>query len=58
MKLYQSIILSLTIFLLAVGIHQTSVYGFAASYWIYMLVFVLLGIYGLVTSKSRNSTSK
>ncbi len=58
MKLYESIFLSLVIFFLAVGVHQTTINGFAASYWIFMLVFVLFGIYKLIGANSRKSTSK
>lgn len=42
MKLFDTILLSLVVALLVVGIHQIFVNGFLNSYWIFMIMLSLL----------------
>jgi len=42
MKLFDTILLSLIVFLFVVGVHQTFVAGFVQSYWIFMIMLSLL----------------
>lgn len=53
MKLTEIIIISLVIFFVIVGVHQTTVNGFVNSYWIFMLAFLLFSIFMMV--KARNN---
>lgn len=45
MNLSQTLFFSATIVLLLIGIHQSYINGFAQSYWIFMLVIILMGFY-------------
>lgn len=42
MKLIDSILLSLSIALFLIGLHQSITVGFAVSYWIFMIVIIFL----------------
>lgn len=45
MKLLDSLLLYGAIGFLMIGVHQSIFYGFAFSYWLFMITFILLGIY-------------
>ncbi len=45
MSLLNTIILTLSVVLLVIGIHQTMLYGLSASYWIFMFCVGLLLLY-------------
>ncbi|MFK7901130.1 MAG: hypothetical protein AB8B61_10285 [Cyclobacteriaceae bacterium] len=47
MKLTDTILLASCVGFFIIGSHQTMQHGFFASYWIFMLVIGLLGIYKL-----------
>lgn len=52
MRLAQTILLSLTICLLVIGVHQSTLHGFANSYWIFMLMFIALILFQTAKNKS------
>jgi len=58
MKLSESILLSVLVFLFVVGLDQIMRNGFVKSYWIFMLVIMFLGIYKLVKRKNNDNQKK
>ena len=56
MKLRDSILLSLTVGFLIIGVHQTMTVGFQKAYWALMICLILFFAYGL--SKKPKSTNK
>jgi hypothetical protein len=55
MKLIEVIILALTVVLFFIGVHQTLLYGFYNSYWIFMFCIALLLFHQW--RKSKNNAS-
>lgn len=53
MKLEQVIILSVAVALFIIGIHQSFLYGVAASYWIFMFTVALLLLYRLRANRYK-----
>lgn len=53
MKLVDTIILSLTVVIFIIGVHQTFTFGLMYSYWIFMFSIVLLLILKYRKSKRR-----
>ena len=51
MKLYETILFALTLALLVIGLHQTAVNGFVNSYWIFMLMIIMMIIYRIRKNK-------
>lgn len=51
MKLGETILLSFTICLMVVGIHQSFTHGFANSYFIFMLMISTLALYQMQKNK-------
>jgi hypothetical protein len=49
------LILSATVALFIIGVHQTITLGFAYSYWIFMLTISLLFLYKLMKPKDSSS---
>lgn len=62
MKIFDIIILSFAAVCLIIGMHQSSINGFADSYWIFMLMLTFFGIYlmrkGSVNKKEQPSIKK
>jgi len=64
MKLTDTLILSLCVVIIIIGIHQTMQYGFEYSYWIFMFSIALLLFYKLrkinqsIASDSENDKKK
>jgi hypothetical protein len=56
MKFADTLIFSFAILSLLIGIHQTMTFGFAASYWLFMVTFGLLLWYQ--TRKKNQKKSK
>jgi hypothetical protein len=52
--LSQTILLSLTVVFLVIGVHQSVLHGFAGSYWIFMLMLTTLIIYQMRKNKDIN----
>ncbi|MBO9701515.1 MAG: hypothetical protein J7604_14995 [Sporocytophaga sp.] len=52
MKLLGTIIFSLGVVFLLIGIHQAMTVGFKESYWLFMLCFMMLMCFQWVKSKS------
>jgi Na+/melibiose symporter-like transporter len=42
MKIFNTVILSIAIGFLIIGIHQSLTFGFEASYWLFMITLALL----------------
>lgn len=42
MKIIDTVLLSLSLGLLIIGVHQSRINGFTKSYWIFMIMFLLL----------------
>jgi hypothetical protein len=55
MKLRDSILLSLTVGFLIIGVHQTMMVGFQKAYWALMICLILFFTYGL--SKKPKATN-
>ena len=53
MKLVDTIILSLTVVIFVIGVHQTITVGLMYSYWIFMFSIVLLLIFKYRKGKRR-----
>ncbi len=53
-KLFDTILLSLMVVLLMIGIHQTMVNGFGNSYWIFMFLLGLFFLYNFRKVNNKN----
>lgn len=51
MRLLQVIYFTLAICTLLIGVHQTWLYGFAASYWLFMFMITFLALFRLDVGK-------
>jgi hypothetical protein len=58
MNITGSILLSLSVVCLVIGIHQLMVNGLTASYWIFMLCVSLLLLYKINASKASNNSKE
>jgi uncharacterized membrane protein len=61
MKLWATITLFMALGLSIVGVHQSLLYGFQNSYWIFMFSLSLVFLYGFLKNKlqnQENSTKK
>jgi hypothetical protein len=52
------IFLFLSIAVLIIGVHQTLVFGFEASYWIFMFCIAFLFIYKLMANNEKEKAAK
>jgi hypothetical protein len=58
MKLSETILLSIVVFLFVIGVHQTFINGFINSYWIFMLNIIFLSILRLVKGKNKADSAE
>lgn len=52
-KNINTVLFALMVACLLIAIHQSMKYGFAASYWLFMLTFLLMMIYQLRANKIK-----
>lgn len=55
-KHISTILFALMVTSLLIAIHQSMKYGFAQSYWLFMLTFLLMMMYQLRANKLKQST--
>jgi hypothetical protein len=51
MRILGTVVFSLGVVFLLIGIHQSMMVGFKESYWLFMLSFIMLMVYQWVTPK-------
>lgn len=56
MKFFDTVLSSVIIVLLIIGIHQIMVAGFAQSYWIFMVMMMLIFVYQIRKNNKLKST--
>lgn len=55
-KNINTVLFALMVACLLIAIHQSMKYGFAASYWLFMLTFLLMMVYQLRANKIKEKT--
>jgi hypothetical protein len=50
-KIINTLIFALMVSSLLIAIHQTMMYGFAQSYWLFMITFLVMMIYQLINPR-------
>jgi len=56
MKFFDVVLISLMVVFFIIGIHQSIIFGFGNSYWIFMLTIVMLLWYKMRNNKVEEST--